>query len=598
MSAWQYIREAAPYVFGYLGNQRAADQADDAVGAANNAIAESTAMQLAYLDESRAMGRSATAPYQQAGYTALAGMMDMMGLPRFASNFAYQPDQPSGGNGPPGGGARSGNEGYNPGGAGPGAGGAIGTVDTSYRPGITPMAGNTPQGSSMFDPFAGTPYDPANSWSDSGFQWGDEIGGVIGTAIGMPWDVGANLGGLLNTQGSSGSMGNLSGNTLPGAPTPSIGVDGGLGGFAGAGSIMPNIGIGGVNNFGGINSGLQNFGAPTPGIGEGLGNFANYNSLFAAPATPASTGSGGLIGWLKSVFGGSTNAEGGHFPRLPGLHSVAEIEPETVEFDDGRVVRYEQPSILPPGTSGTVIPGPKGAAMAMAKGKSVPGVTPHITGGTFGSGLWNTAFTGLNPTYQPGGPTQPADGYANGMVPSQNPPPFGGVMNTFFGNQGSVNTTLGNTAPGQGNAGGTGTPGNPYTVDTIPNILSEAPMYDWKTDPGYQFRMDEGQRMIERGAAARGGALSGGALKAITSWGQDYASNEYGKIFDRLGMIAGYGGSSSNTSAATQSGYGQAGANAIGGAGATSASAYMAGGAINANSWDNLTRMYGWGMGG
>ena len=53
-------------------------------------------------------------------------------------------------------------------------------------------------------------------------------------------------------------------------------------------------------------------------------------------------------------------------------------------------------------------------------------------------------------------------------------------------------------------------------------------------DPSYQFRMAEGMKALERSAAARGGATGGAALKAITRYGQDYASTEYGKAFERF----------------------------------------------------------------
>jgi hypothetical protein len=50
-----------------------------------------------------------------------------------------------------------------------------------------------------------------------------------------------------------------------------------------------------------------------------------------------------------------------------------------------------------------------------------------------------------------------------------------------------------------------------------------------KSTPGYQFRMDQGREAIENSAIARGGLLSGNTMKAITDYGQDYASNEYDK---------------------------------------------------------------------
>ena len=53
------------------------------------------------------------------------------------------------------------------------------------------------------------------------------------------------------------------------------------------------------------------------------------------------------------------------------------------------------------------------------------------------------------------------------------------------------------------------------------------------TDPGYSFRLSEGQKALERQAAARGGLISGGALKAATRFGQEMGSQEFQRAFDR-----------------------------------------------------------------
>ena len=58
-------------------------------------------------------------------------------------------------------------------------------------------------------------------------------------------------------------------------------------------------------------------------------------------------------------------------------------------------------------------------------------------------------------------------------------------------------------------------------------------MADYQADPGYAFRLGEGQKALERAAAARGGLISGGALKAATRYGQDAASQEYQNAFNR-----------------------------------------------------------------
>jgi hypothetical protein len=58
-------------------------------------------------------------------------------------------------------------------------------------------------------------------------------------------------------------------------------------------------------------------------------------------------------------------------------------------------------------------------------------------------------------------------------------------------------------------------------------------MSDFQADPGYAFRLSEGQKALDRQAAARGGLISGGALKAATRYGQDMGSQEYGNAYSR-----------------------------------------------------------------
>ena len=58
-------------------------------------------------------------------------------------------------------------------------------------------------------------------------------------------------------------------------------------------------------------------------------------------------------------------------------------------------------------------------------------------------------------------------------------------------------------------------------------------MSDFQADPGYAFRLSEGQKALDRSAAARGGLLSGSALKAATRYGQDMGSQEYTNAFNR-----------------------------------------------------------------
>lgn len=77
-------------------------------------------------------------------------------------------------------------------------------------------------------------------------------------------------------------------------------------------------------------------------------------------------------------------------------------------------------------------------------------------------------------------------------------------------------------------------------------------------DPGYQFRLQQGELALDRSAAAKGNVLGGGQLKALTQYGQDYASGEYNNafqrynttqsnLFNRLSSLAGTGLSATGT---------------------------------------------------
>lgn len=57
---------------------------------------------------------------------------------------------------------------------------------------------------------------------------------------------------------------------------------------------------------------------------------------------------------------------------------------------------------------------------------------------------------------------------------------------------------------------------------------------DFASDPGYQFRVDQGQQALERSAAARGGLMSGSALKDTARFSQGLASQDYQAAFDRF----------------------------------------------------------------
>jgi hypothetical protein len=100
--------------------------------------------------------------------------------------------------------------------------------------------------------------------------------------------------------------------------------------------------------------------------------------------------------------------------------------------------------------------------------------------------------------------------------------------------------------------------GNPMPGSSVQENPGGQPgRYNFMTDPGYQFRMDEGTRAIERSAAARGMGLSGSVLRELARYGQGLGSQEYGNVYNRISGIANLGaGGLAQTS---QYGYGTAG---------------------------------------
>jgi hypothetical protein len=75
-------------------------------------------------------------------------------------------------------------------------------------------------------------------------------------------------------------------------------------------------------------------------------------------------------------------------------------------------------------------------------------------------------------------------------------------------------------------------------VNALPELVNASRytnfgMDQFQADPGYAFRLGEGQKALERSAAARGGLLSGGTGKALQRFGQEFGSQEYTNAFNR-----------------------------------------------------------------
>lgn len=63
----------------------------------------------------------------------------------------------------------------------------------------------------------------------------------------------------------------------------------------------------------------------------------------------------------------------------------------------------------------------------------------------------------------------------------------------------------------------------------------------FQSSPGYNFLRQQGMQGIERSAAARGGAASGNALKALAQFQTGLAQQDYGNWWNRQANLAGVG---------------------------------------------------------
>jgi hypothetical protein len=113
-------------------------------------------------------------------------------------------------------------------------------------------------------------------------------------------------------------------------------------------------------------------------------------------------------------------------------------------------------------------------------------------------------------------------------------------------------------------------------------------MAQFQADPGYGFRLSEGQKALERSTAARVGLQSGAALKAAARYGQEMGSQEFQNAFNRfqterqarlnpLQSLAGVGQTSAQNLAGQAGQMGQNIAEGLGSAAAARAAGYVGG---------------------
>lgn len=95
------------------------------------------------------------------------------------------------------------------------------------------------------------------------------------------------------------------------------------------------------------------------------------------------------------------------------------------------------------------------------------------------------------------------------------------------GNQ-SLSQLMAALSSGKFGAGSTGTApkfeGGTFTAPTL---------QDAQNTPGYQFTAQQGSKSILQGAAAAGGAISGGTLKSLANYNTGLADSTYNDVFNR-----------------------------------------------------------------
>jgi hypothetical protein len=124
-------------------------------------------------------------------------------------------------------------------------------------------------------------------------------------------------------------------------------------------------------------------------------------------------------------------------------------------------------------------------------------------------------------------------------------------------------------------------------------------MDQFKADPGYGFRLQEGLKQLGHQASRSGGLVSGQTLKGLQDYAQNAASNEYTNAFNRyqternarlnpLQSLAGVGQTAVNQLGAAGQNYATNAGNIGMTGGANQANAMLTQGNINASQYNTL----------
>ncbi len=132
---------------------------------------------------------------------------------------------------------------------------------------------------------------------------------------------------------------------------------------------------------------------------------------------------------------------------------------------------------------------------------------------------------------------------------------------------------------------------------------------DYQADPGYAFRLSEGQKQLDRQAALRGGQISGSAMKAAARFGQEMGSQEYSNAYNRfrdtqtlrrnaLAGVTGFAPTAANAMNTSGQNYATSAGNAMTNQGVNTGNALIAGQQARQSSYGELGSALGKYLGG
>jgi len=221
---------------------------------------------------------------------------------------------------------------------------------------------------------------------------------------------------------------------------------------------------------------------------------------------------------------------------------------------------------------------------------------------------------------------------------------LGGLAGSFFGGGpigGAIGSALGGVIEGDsgtsGNAANAANAGAQSSIDLQrrmyeENVARQQPFYqagvnalpsylqgigqggelvrgftqaDYQADPGYQFRLSEGQRALAHGATpGRGGLVSGNSLKAMQDYAQNSASAEYNNAYNRyrdtqglrrnaLAGVVGFAPTASSAMGAAGSNYAAGASPQMYQQGVNTGNAMIAGNQANQSAYGNLGNALG-----